>query len=208
MARYLGPTLRLSRREGVDLGHKSGIRPIEQKCNIKAKPGNPPKNLRMRQSDYLNHLRAKQRMRLYYNILERQFRNYYRKAARSKGDTGTNLLTMLESRLDNVLCRMGFARTRAEARQIVSHKHVHVDGKVINIPSYQVKVGQVVAIREKSRAQDRIRDAITLSERSAVEWPWLEIDPISMSGKIIGPPDRTALGIMFDEGMVVEHYSK
>ena len=208
MARYLGPKLRLSRREGDDLGHKSGIRPIEQKCKFKNKPGDPPKNLRMRHSDFLSHLRAKQKMRRYYNVLERQFRTYYRKAAKAKGDTGTNLLDMLERRLDNVVYRMGFARTRAEARQVVSHKQVLLDGRVVNIPSCQVGDGQIVSIRPKARAHGRITDAVTLSDRNATEWPWLDVDPASMAGKMVGPPDRTALGIYFDEGMVVEYYSK
>ncbi len=208
MARYLGPKLRLSRREGDDLGHKSGIRPLEQKCNIKNKPGNPPKNLRMRHSDYLSHLRAKQKMRRYYNVLERQFRNYYRKAARSKGDTGTNLVEMLERRLDNVVCRMGFARTRAEARQMVSHKQVLIDGRVASIPSMQVGDGKWVSVRQRAREHLRVKDAVTLYERNGSELPWLEVDPASMKGRIIGPPDRSALGIFFDEGMVIEYYSK
>lgn len=208
MARYLGPTLRLSRREGDDLGHKSGIRAIDTKCNFKTKPGNPLKNLRIRHSDYLSHLRAKQKMRRYYNVLERQFRNYYRKAARAKGDTGTNLLQMLERRLDNVVCRMGFARTRAEARQIISHKQVLLDGMVVNIPSCLVADGQVVSIRPEAREHIRIKDSITISERRASEWPWLEVDPANFTGKMLGPPDTGALGIFFDEGMVVEYYSK
>ena len=208
MARYLGPKLRLSRREGEDLGHKSGLRPIDQKCNFKNKPGDPPKNLRMRQSDYLSHLRAKQKMRRYYNVLERQFRNYYRKAARSKGDTGGNLLEMLERRLDNVVYRMGFAKTRAEARQMVSHKQVQVDGLTVNVPSLQVRDKQVVSVRESARGHERVKESVALADRNANEWPWIEVDPANMQGRLTGSPDKAALGITFDEGMVIEYYSK
>ena len=208
MARYLGPTLRLSRREGEDLGHKSGIRPLDEKCKTKNKPGNPPKNLRMRSSDYLLHLRAKQKMRRYYCVLEKQFRNYYRKANNSKGDTGTNLVIMLERRLDNVVYRMGFARTRAEARQIVSHKLVQVEGKIVNIASYQVQDGQTIQLKERAREHERVKDAINLSDRNATEYSWLDVDSSNGTGKQLGPPDKEALGIFFDESKVIEYYSK
>ncbi len=208
MARYLGPKLRLSRREGEDLEHKSGLRPIEDKCRLKNRPGNPPKNIRSKSSDYLSHLRAKQKMRRYYSVLERQFRNYYRKAANSKGDTGVNLVNMLECRLDNIVYRLGFARTRAEARQIVSHKQVLIDGKTVNIPSYQVSTGQTVSLKEKVREHQRVTDSIDLSDRRQQDFSWLESDLNERTGRLVGMPDRTSLGISFDEGMVIEFYSK
>lgn len=208
MARYLGPKLRLSRREGEDLGHKSGVRPFEQKCNLKSRPGDPPKNMRPRSSDYALHLRAKQKMRRYYGVLERQFRNYYRKSARARGDTGTNLIHMLERRLDNVVYRMGFARTRDEARQLVSHKQVEVDGRTVNIPSYQVANAQKVALRAKARSHARVLQAVELSDRAVNEVPWIKVDPGEFAGELVGVPDKNALGIFFDEGMVVEYYSK
>ncbi len=183
MARYLGPKLRLSRREGEDLEHKSGLRPIEDKCRLKNRPGNPPKNIRSKSSDYLSHLRAKQKMRRYYSVLERQFRNYYRKAANSKGDTGVNLVNMLECRLDNIVYRLGFARTRAEARQTVS-------------------------LKEKVREHQRVTDSIDLSDRRQQDFSWLESDLNERTGRLVGMPDRTSLGISFDEGMVIEFYSK
>ena len=198
----------MSRREGEDLEHKSGLRPIEEKCRLKNRPGNPPKNIRSKTSDYLNHLRAKQKMRRYYCVLERQFRNYYRKAANAKGDTGVNLVHMLECRLDNIVCRIGFARTRNEARQIVSHKQVLVDGKIVNVPSYQVAIGQVISLKEKARQQQRISDAIDLSYRRQNDFPWLETDTTERTGRLTKAPDRTSLGISFDEGMVIEYYSK
>lgn len=208
MARYLGPTLRLARREGEDLEHKSGLRPLEEKCRFKSKPGEPLKNMRTKSSDYLHHLRAKQKMRRYYNVLERQFRNYYRKAAIARGDTGTNLIVMLESRLDNIVYRLGFARTRAESRQMVSHKHVLVDGKVVNIPSYIVATGSVISLKPQVREHERVKDAIQLSDHRQIDHAWLEVDAGSCTGKLTGVPDKGALGIFFDEGMVIEYYSR
>ncbi len=208
MAKYIGPKLRLARRESEDLGFKSGIRPIEQKCNLKTRPGEPPKNMRMRQSDYLSHLRAKQKMRRYYGLLERQFRNYYRKAAQAKGDTGSNLINMLERRLDNVVYRLGFARTRAEARQVVAHKLIHVDGAAVNLPSYQVRNGQTVAVAPKAREYARMKDSQALAAQHRPDHEWLQLDAGASAGKMIADPDKTMLGISFDEGMVVEYYSK
>ena len=213
MARYLGPKLRLSRREGEDLELKSGIRNIDQKCHLKNRPGDPPKTMRPRASDYQTHLRAKQKMRRYYGVLEKQFRNYYKKAARSRGDTGTNLFGMLERRLDNVVYRLGFARTRAEARQLVTHNLVTVDKHRVNRPSFQLKNDQIVAIvlnnRKSDKLETRIKDAIIIAEqRSQIDIPWLEADHSNYSGKIMSEPDKTILGIFFDESKVVEYYSK
>ena len=208
MARYLGPKLRLSRREGEDLKHKSSLRSIEQKCHLKTKPGEPPKNVRGKASDYLHHLRAKQKMRRYYNVLEKQFRNYYRKASRAKGDTGTNLIVMLESRLDNIVYRLGFASTRLEARQMVSHKQVLVNDKVVNIASAQVKQGDVITLKPKVKEHTRVLTALQLASNSSVDYPWLEFDQAKITGKLIEAPDKTALGITFDEAMVIEYYSR
>ncbi|MBF2735785.1 MAG: 30S ribosomal protein S4 [Betaproteobacteria bacterium AqS2] len=208
MAKYLGPKLRLSRREGEDLGFKSGVRPIEQKCNLKTKPGEPPRNIRPRASDYQSHLRAKQKMRRYYGLLEKQFRNYYLKAAKAKGDTGSNLIDMLERRLDNVVYRLGFARTRAEARQIVSHKLITVDGAPVNIASYQVGDGQTVAVAPKARGYARIKDAQAVAAQQRPDYEWLRPDVDACAGTLVAAPDKTMLGVFFDEGMVIEYYSK
>ena len=164
--------------------------------------------MRPRSSDYASHLRAKQKMRRYYGMLERQFRNCYRKSANAKGDTGTNLVQMLERRLDNVVYRMGFACTRAEARQLVSHKLIEVDGKVVNIPSYHVSNHQKIAVRAKARAHGRILQAMSISDRVVNEVPWVSVDASTFAGEMIADPDKGALGIFFDEGMVVEYYSK
>jgi small subunit ribosomal protein S4 len=156
MARYLGPKCKLSRREGTDLFLKSGVRPLESKCKLEVPPGGAPQR-RPRLSDYGLQLREKQKLRRMYGVLERQFRNYYKKAAQLKGSTGENLLRLLEGRLDNVVYRMGFAATRAEARQLVSHKSIEVNGKVVNIPSAQISAGDSIGIREKARKQLRRR---------------------------------------------------
>ena len=163
MARYTGPTCKLARREGVDLGLKSPARSLETKCKLAQPPGQHGGSRRMRLSDYALQLREKQKVRRTYGVLEKQFRNYYKAAAGQKGATGENLLSLLEGRLDNVVYRMGFAVTRAQARQLVSHKAVLVNDKKVNIPSYQVKQGDTVAIREKSRNQLRIKEALTIS---------------------------------------------
>lgn len=174
MARYLGPKLKLSRREGTDLFLKSGVRAIDSKCKIDTAPGQHGAR-KPRLSDYGSQLREKQKVRRIYGILERQFRNYYKEANRLKGNTGENLLVLLEGRLDNVVYRMGFAATRAEARQLVSHKAIVVNGRVVNIPSFQVSVNDVVAVREKSKKQARIKASLELAEQR--EKPtWLEVD--------------------------------
>ncbi|MBS0349667.1 MAG: 30S ribosomal protein S4 [Proteobacteria bacterium] len=206
MARYLGPKCRLSRREKTDLLLKSGIRAIDTKCNLERTPGMHWQR-RGRTTDYGIQLRMKQLIRRYYDVLEKQFRNYYKKADRTKGSTGDNLLSLLESRLDNVVYRMGFAATRAEARQLVAHKAVLVNGKVVNIPSYHVTPGSVISIREKAKKQLRISAALGLSaSRSSVSW--IEVDPKEMTGTFKAAPQVAELPAEFKVSLVVELYSK
>ncbi|RUO39277.1 30S ribosomal protein S4 [Aliidiomarina taiwanensis] len=206
MARYLGPKLKLSRREGTDLFLKSGVRAIDSKCKLETAPGQHGAR-RGRLSDYGVQLREKQKVRRMFGVLEKQFRNYYKEAARLKGNTGENLLVLLESRLDNVVYRMGFASTRAEARQLVSHKGIVVNGRVVNIPSYQVKPEDVVSVREKAKKQARIAAALELSEQR--EKPiWVEVDTKEMSGTFKRIPERTDLSADINEQLIVELYSK
>ena len=206
MARYLGPKLKLSRREGTDLFLKSGVRAIDSKCKLETAPGQHGAR-KGRLSDYGLQLREKQKVRRIYGVLEKQFRNYYKEAARLKGNTGENLLQLLEQRLDNVVYRMGFGSTRAESRQLVSHKSIVVNGAVVNIPSFQVEAGDVVAIREKSRNQLRIQGALTLSaNRSPV--PWVEVNPEKKEGVFKAAPERDELPQEINENLIVELYSK
>lgn len=206
MARYLGPRLKLSRREGTDLMLTSGVRPLESKCKAETPPGQHGAR-RQRLSDYAIQLREKQKVRRMYGVLERQFRNYYKKADRQKGATGENLLRLLEGRLDNVVYRMGFGSTRQEARQLVSHKAIEVNGKPVNIPSYQVEPEDVVAIREKSRGQLRVQSALQLAaQRGQVEW--IEVDSGKLSGVFKRYPDREELSAEINENLIVELYSK
>ncbi|HDR1921143.1 TPA: 30S ribosomal protein S4 [Pasteurella multocida] len=206
MARYLGPKLKLSRREGTDLFLKSGVRAIESKCKIDTAPGQHGAR-KPRLSDYGSQLREKQKVRRIYGILERQFRNYYKEANRLKGNTGENLLVLLEGRLDNVVYRMGFAATRAEARQLVSHKAIVVNGRVVNIPSFQVSVNDVVAVREKSKKQARVKASLELAEQR--EKPtWLEVDAAKMEGVFKRVPERSDLSADINEHLIVELYSK
>jgi small subunit ribosomal protein S4 len=206
MARYLGPKLKLSRREGTDLFLKSGVRPIDSKCKIDHAPGQHGIR-RGRMSDYAVQLREKQKVRRIYGVLEKQFRNYYKKADRRKGATGTNLLQLLESRLDNVVYRMGFGSTRAEARQLVSHKAVAVNGAIVNIASYQVRPEDVIAVVEKARGQLRIQAALQLgSQRSAIEW--VDVDTDKLEGVFKRLPDREELPSEINENLIVELYSK
>jgi small subunit ribosomal protein S4 len=206
MARYLGPKCKLSRREGTDLFLKSSVRPLESKCKLEVPPGGAPQR-RPRVSDYGLQLREKQKLRRMYGVLERQFRNYYKKAAQQKGSTGENLLKLLEGRLDNVAYRMGFASTRAEARQLVSHKGITVNGQVVNIPSYQVSPGDEIAIREKARKQLRIQNALQLAGEAGFP-EWLEVDQTKMSGVLKQLPDRDDILPDINENLVVELYSK
>ncbi len=206
MARYIGPKCKLSRREGVDLFLKSGARPLASKCNAERPPGQHG-GRRMRLSDYGLQLREKQKLRRMYGVLERQFRNYYKKAAQRKGSTGENLLRLLECRLDNVVYRMGFGSTRAETRQLVSHCAVMVNGKMVNIPSYQVKPEDVISIREKARNQVRIQNALQLAQ-SVGTAEWVDVDSGKLSGVFKRIPDRSDLPPDINESLVVELYSK
>jgi small subunit ribosomal protein S4 len=206
MARYLGPSCKLSRREGTDLFLKSRGKSLEGKCKLDQRPGQHGAK-RTRNSDYALQLRAKQRLRRIYGVLEKQFRNYYKAADLQKGATGQNLLNFLESRLDNVVYRMGYASTRAEARQLVSHKSIVVNEQLINIPSYQVSAGDLVKIREKSKSQQRIKDSLTVAEQYGFP-NWVEVNPKDMSGVFKSVPDRIELGAEINEQLVVELYSK
>ena len=206
MARYLGPKLKLSRREGTDLYLKSGVRPIDSKCKIDNAPGQHGIR-RGRLSDYAIQLREKQKVRRIYGVLEKQFRNYYKAADRKKGATGENLLKLLESRLDNVVYRMGYGSTRAESRQLVSHKAVTVNGGIVNVASYQVKADDIVAVTEKSKGQLRIQAALQLAaQRGQVDW--VEVNAEKMEGTFKRLPDREELPAEINENLIVELYSK
>ena len=206
MARYLGPKLKLSRREGTDLFLKSGVRPIDSKCKIDNAPGQHGAR-RGRLSDYAVQLREKQKVRRFYGVLEKQFRNYYKKADRQKGATGENLLVLLESRLDNVVYRMGFGSTRAEARQLVSHKGVLVNGKLVNIASYSVKPEDRVSLSQSARQQLRVQSALQLASQRA-EVSWVDVDASSFEGVFKRAPDREELPAEINENLIVELYSK
>lgn len=206
MAKYLGPKCRLSRREKTDLGLKSGIRDIETKCKFDKTPGQHWQR-RGRVTDYANQLRMKQMIRRYYGVMEKKFRLYYQEAERLKGSTGEKLLHLLESRLDNVVYRMGFAVTRAEARQLVSHKSVLVNGHVVNIPSYSVKPGDVISIRDKAKKQLRITAALELAQQREPT-TWVEVDTKEFSGVYKMLPDMDQLPPEFKVSYVVELYSK
>jgi small subunit ribosomal protein S4 len=206
MARYIGPKCKLSRREGTDLFLKSGVRALDSKCKMETKPGMHGAG-RGRLSDYGLQLREKQKVRRIYGILEKQFRGYYKEAARVKGATGENLLQLLETRLDNVVYRMGFGSTRAESRQLVSHKAIAVNGQTVNIASYQVKSGDVVAIREKAKAQLRVKGALELaSQRSDIAW--IDVDAKKLEGTFKAVPERSELSAEINEQLIVELYSK
>jgi len=206
MARYLGPSCKLSRRERTDLGLKSGLRAIESKCNIEQPPGVHGAG-RGRLSDYGLQLREKQKVKRMYGVLEKQFRNYYKKAASQKGATGENLLKLLECRLDNVVYRMGFGSTRAEARQLVSHKAIQVNGQTVNVASFICAAGDNVAIREKAKKQQRIKDALELNkQRESSEW--VSVDEKSLEGVFKAVPERTDLPSEIQENLIVELYSK
>ena len=207
MARYTGPKCKLARREGTDRFLKSARRSLDSKCKLDTKPGQHGVRSGMRMSDYGNQLREKQKLRRTYGILERQFRRYFGEAARRKGSTGTNLLQLLESRLDNVVYRMGLGSTRAEARQLVTHGSITVNGKVLNVPSALVKSSDVVGVTEKAKGQLRIQDALQLAEK--VGFPsWVEVDVKKMAGTFKGAPDRSEFGQDINESLVVELYSK
>ena len=208
MARYIGPTCKLARREGVDLGLKSPARSLESKCKLAQPPGQHGSSRRQRLSDYALQLREKQKVRRIYGILEKQFSNYYKKAASQKGSTGENLLNLLEGRLDNVVYRMGFAVTRAQARQLVSHKGIKVNGEQVNIPSYQVSAGDVVAVAEKAKNQLRIKESLTLSTEMDIIAGWVVVDTDKAEGEFKRLPDRDELPPDINEQLIVELYSK
>lgn len=207
MARYTGPRCRLSRREGMDLMLTSRTRSLDSKCKLDAPPGQHGARRQRRSSDYALQLREKQKLRRMYGVLERQFRNYYKAAARRKGATGENLLRLLECRLDNIVYRMGFGSTRAESRQLVSHKSVMVNGRCVNIPSYQVALSDVVTIRERSRKQQRIQDSLALTEQYGFPG-WVDVDVEKMEGILKSLPEREDLPPDINEQLVVELYSK
>jgi small subunit ribosomal protein S4 len=208
MARYIGPKCKLMRREGVDLNLKSARRALDTKCKIENVPGQHGSAARKpRLSDYGLQLREKQKLRRTYGVLEKQFRNYYKEASRLKGSTGENLLQLLETRLDNVVYRMGFGSTRAEARQLVSHKSILVNGKSVNIPSYVVKPEDVISVREKSRKQARIGESMSLAEQGGFP-DWIEVDHSKFEGKFKALPMRSELPADINESLVVELYSK
>lgn len=206
MARYIGPKCKLSRREGTDLLLKSRSRSIETKCQIDKTPGQHGGKAK-RMSDYAVQLREKQKLRRIYGILEKQFRRYYKEAARRKGSTGENLLQLLETRLDNVVYRMGFGSTRSEARQLVSHKAVMVNGKSVNIPSFEVSPNDEIRIRERSKKQLRIQDALNVAEQYGLP-DWVEVDTKKMVGVFKAVPERSELPSEINEQLVVELYSK
>jgi small subunit ribosomal protein S4 len=207
MARYIGPTCKLARREGTDLFLKSGAKPLESKCKLQVPPGGIKGERRQRLSDYGLQLREKQKLRRMYGVLERQFRNYYQAAARRTGATGETLLKLLESRLDNVVYRMGFAATRAEARQLVGHKTINVNAHVVSIPSYQCRPGDVIEIREKGRKQLRIQSALAVAAQ--VGFPdGLEVSDKEFRGVFKTVPARDDVLPDINENLVVELYSK
>ena len=206
MARYIGPKCKLSRRAGTDLLLKSRGRSLETKCKLDTPPGQHGAR-KQRLSDYATQLREKQKLKQMYGVLEKQFRNYYLKASSQKGATGLNLLLMLEGRLDNVIYRMGFGRTRAEARQLVSHKAILVNGKQVNIASYQVQIGDTLEVREKSRAQGRIAESLSIAAQ--IGFPeWLEVDEKGLKGVLKSKPGREQFLQDINENLVVELYSK
>ena len=206
MARYIGPKCKLSRREGTDLFLKSGVRSLEDKCKAETIPGQHGQR-RTRLSDYGVQLREKQKVRRMYGVLEKQFRSYYKEAARLKGATGENLLQLLESRLDNVVYRIGFGSTRSESRQLVSHKSILVNGVVVNIASYQVQEGDVVSVREKAKEQLRIKSALDLAATRAPS-EWIDVNVSKLEGQFKQKPERTELPAEINESLIVELYSK
>jgi small subunit ribosomal protein S4 len=207
VARYIGPKAKLSRREGTDLFLKSARRPLADKCKLDSKPGQHGRTSGARTSDYGNQLREKQKVKRMYGILERQFRRYFAEADRRKGNTGETLLALLESRLDNVVYRMGFGSTRSEARQLVSHKAIVVNGDVVNIPSMQVKPGDIVAIHEKAKKQTRVQEALTLAQQIGPA-SWVSVDATKLEGTFKKVPDRDELSGDINESLIVELYSR
>jgi small subunit ribosomal protein S4 len=207
MARHTGAKLKLSRREGTDLFLKSARRTLDSKCKADSKPGQHGRMSGSRQSDYGTQLREKQKVKRMYGVLERQFRRYFAEAERRRGNTGTNLITLLESRLDNVVYRMGFGSTRAEARQLVSHCAIEVNGKVVNISSVLLEAGDQISVREAARKQTRVQDALQLAGQSGFP-AWVDVDTTKMTGKLKALPDRGDVAQDVNESLVVELYSR
>jgi len=207
VARYTGPKAKLSRREGTDLFLKSTRRALADKCKLDSKPGQHGRTSGSRTSDYGLQLREKQKVKRMYGILERQFRRYFEEAERRKGNTGANLLALLECRLDNVVYRMGLATTRAEARQLVSHKAISVNGQTLNIPSAQVRPNDVISIREKAKKQARVQDALSLAEQSGFP-SWVSVDKTKMEGVFKQAPERSDIAADINESLIVELYSR
>ncbi|MDO8277717.1 MAG: 30S ribosomal protein S4 [Burkholderiaceae bacterium] len=207
MARYLGPKAKLSRREGTDLFLKSARRSISDKAKFDSKPGQHGRTSGSRTSDFGLQLREKQKVKRMYGVLERQFRRYFEEADRRRGNTGANLLFLLESRLDNVVYRMGFGSTRAEARQLVSHKAITVNGKSVNIPSYMVKTGDVISVRDKSKKQNRIVEALQLAQQVGLP-AWVEVNADKAEGTFKKVPDRDEFAADINESLIVELYSR
>ncbi len=207
MARYTGPKAKLSRREGTDLFLKSARRSLDSKCKADSKPGQHGRTSGQRTSDYGVQLREKQKVKRMYGVLERQFRRYFAEATRRKGNTGEHLLMLLESRLDNVVYRMGIASTRAEARQLVSHRAIAVNGATLNIPSAIVKPNDIVAVREKSRTQARIQDALNLADQNGFP-SWVSVDKTKMEGTFKSLPERSDIAADINESLIVELYSR
>ena len=209
MARYIGPTCKLARREGADLSLKRPGRALDSKCKLEQKPGQHGATARKgKLSDYATQLREKQKVKRIYGLLERQFRNYYKKASNRKGNTGENLLQMLEARLDNVVYRMGFAVTRASARQLVSHRGVLVNGKYVNLPSYAVKAGDAITLSERAQKQLRVQEALTVAQQMDLSPSWIEVDAGKFAGVFKAIPDRAELPADINEALIVELYSK
>ena len=208
MARYIGPTCKLARREGADLSLKSPARALDSKCKLEQKPGQHGAARKAKLSDYAVQLREKQKVKRIYGLLERQFRNYYKKAATRKGNTGETLLQLLEQRLDNVVYRMGFAVTRPQARQLVSHKGVLVNGKPVNLPSYQIKAGDSITLSEKAQRQLKVQEALTVSTEMDLVPGWIEVDTKKFAGVFKSVPERSDLPSDINEALIVELYSK
>jgi len=208
MARYIGPTCKLARREGTDLSLKSPARSLDSKCKLDQKPGQHGSGRRNKVSDYAVQLREKQKVKRIYGLLERQFRNYYKKASTRKGNTGEILLQMLETRLDNVIYRMGFAVTRPQARQIVSHRGVLVNGKSVNLPSYQVRPGDEISLTEKAQKQLRVQESLNVSQEMDMLPGWVEVDVKKFNGVFKSVPERSDLSSDINESLIVELYSK
>jgi small subunit ribosomal protein S4 len=206
VAKYTGPKCKLSRREGVDLELKSSLRPLDSKCKLDQVPGQHGAR-RTRLSDYALQLREKQKLRRIYGVLEKQFRNYYKKAANQKGSTGENLLSLLETRLDNVVYRSGFGATRAESRQLVNHKSIMVNNKIVNIPSYKVQANDIISIREKSKKQTRIESSLNMAKQKGIA-DWISLDESKLEAVFKNVPERTDLPPDINEQLVVELYSK